>query len=65
MFRFCSDISQPKTCLDCRYDLLVDSEDVANVLLCVLAVGHHVVGGVLSRLEHVPLLRQQEAIELA
>ena len=48
-----------------RYDLLVDLEDVPNVLWCVLAVGHHVVGGMLGGLEHVPLLREQEAIELA
>ena len=48
-----------------RYDLLVDLEDVPNVLRCILAVGHHVVGGVLGGLEHVPLLREQEAIELA
>ena len=48
-----------------RYDLLVDLEDVPNILRCILAVGHHVVGGVLGGLEHVPLLREQEAIELA
>ena len=47
------------------YDLLIDFEDVPNVLLRVLAVGHHVVGGVLGRLEHVPLLREQETVELA
>ena len=47
------------------FDLLVYLEDVPNVLWCVLAVGHHVVGGVLGRLEHVPLLRQQETVELA
>ena len=51
--------------LNCRYDLLVDLEDVTNVLLRVLVVGHHVVGGVLGRLEHVSLLGEQEAIELA
>ena len=46
-------------------NLLVDFHDIANVLLCVLTIGHHIVCGVLGRLEQVPLFRKKKAVELA
>ena len=46
-------------------NLLEYFHDIANVLLCVLAIGHHIVCGVLGRLEQVPLFRKKKAVELA
>ena len=47
------------------HHLLVYFQDVPNIVLSVLGVGHHVVGGVLGGLEHMPLLGEQETVELA
>ena len=47
------------------HHLLVYFQDVPNIVQSVLGVGHHVVGGVLGGLEHMPLLGEQETVELA